>query len=101
MQQDRPLRSISPPRCRQPTPPHDERADLCAPDRGRAVSRSEVMMSFRRWLARWRGDVLALLSLDDRRLADIGLRRAEVAAVANGQLPLGQLTGRRSVSATD
>jgi uncharacterized protein YjiS (DUF1127 family) len=67
------------------------------------------MMSFRRWLARLRGsgrpgrraDVRALLSLDDRMLADIGLRRAEVAAVANGQLPLGQLTGRRSVSATD
>jgi uncharacterized protein YjiS (DUF1127 family) len=60
------------------------------------------MMSFRRWLARLHGsgrparraDVGALLGLDDRMLADIGLRRAEVAAVANGQLPLSQLTDR-------
>jgi hypothetical protein len=34
----------------------------------------------------------ALLSLDDRTLADIGLRRAEVAAVVSGQLPPCQLT---------
>ena len=39
-------------------------------------------------------DLHALLSLDDRILADIGLRRAEVAAAANGQLLLSQVTLR-------
>lgn len=41
-----------------------------------------------------RADLSALLSLDDRLLADIGLRRAEVAAAASGQLPRNQLALR-------
>ncbi len=61
------------------------------------------MTFLRRWLAKLRGvgrparcpDVGALLGLDDRILADIGLRRAEVAAAASGQLPLSQLTVHR------
>ena len=48
-------------------------------------------LTARRRAAR-RADVRALLSLDDRMLADIGLRRTEVAVVASGQLPLDQLT---------
>jgi Domain of unknown function (DUF1127) len=48
-----------------------------------------------------RGDLHALLSLDDRTLADIGLRRAEVAAAASGQVPLSQLTLRGQVGPSD
>ena len=43
----------------------------------------------------------ALLSLDDRILADIGVRRAELAAVASGQVPLSQLTLRGQAGRTE
>ncbi len=67
------------------------------------------MMFVRQWLARltaWRRParrrgVRALLSLDDRMLADIGLRRTELAAVASGQLPLEQLTVRGPIGSND
>jgi uncharacterized protein YjiS (DUF1127 family) len=55
------------------------------------------MAFLRRWLMRMAGrpgrgaGMGGLLSLDDRLLADIGLRRAELAAVASGLLPLDQL----------
>ncbi len=48
-----------------------------------------------------RGDLHALLSLDDRILADIGLRRAEVAAAASGQLLLSQVTLRGQVGRSE
>ncbi len=66
-----------------------------------------MMTWIRQGLSRWgrgrrpmagrRGDLHALLSLDDRLLADIGLRRAEVQAVASGQVPLSQLSLRGQV----
>ena len=48
-----------------------------------------------------RVDVRTLLSLDDRTLADIGVRRVELAAVANGHLPLDQLTVQGPIGPTE
>lgn len=67
------------------------------------------MAFLRRWLMRmtaagWparRSDARALLSLDDRLLADIGLRRAELAAVVSCQLAFDQLTVHGPIGSND
>lgn len=46
-------------------------------------------------IARWnerRATIMALSSLDDRMLADIGLTRGEIAQLANGRIPRGGST---------
>lgn len=50
---------------------------------------------------RRRGDLRALLDLDDRMLDDIGLRRAALRAAADGVLPINQAVGRRLATQAD
>ncbi len=49
---------------------------------------------------RRRRDLCKLRSLDDRLLADIGVRRSDVEAVLYGQMPVDQLRRREGLAAT-